>query len=125
MVVGSMKTKRADRDRLTSRVQRACFASRHTESDRYARPTVVIGCRRSGYFRPDEHRSVTLCADAPFDHMVLYAPAAHPELLCVEPVTNTVDFLNLDAPREDIGGGVLMPGQSISSRFNWSPRLGR
>jgi aldose 1-epimerase len=71
---------------------------------------------------PDEHRSVTLCADAPFDHMVLFAPSAHPDQLCVEPVTNTVDFLNLDAPREDIGGGVLMPGETMQARFGWMPR---
>lgn len=71
---------------------------------------------------PDERRSVTLYADVPFDHMVLYAPAAHPDLLCVEPVTNTVDFLNLDAPREDVGGGVLMPGETMQARFGWMPR---
>ena len=71
---------------------------------------------------PDERRSVILHADAPFDHMVLYAPAAHPDLLCVEPVTNTVDFLNLDAPRVDVGGGVLMPGETIQARFGWMPR---
>ena len=71
---------------------------------------------------PDEHRSVTLSADAPFDHMVLYAPAAHPDLLCVEPVTNTVDFLNLDASQEDVGGGVLAPGESMQARFGWQPR---
>ncbi len=71
---------------------------------------------------PDENRSVTLTADAPFDHMVLFAPSSHPDQLCVEPVTNTVDFLNLDAPREDIGGGVLMPGEIIEARFGWIPR---
>lgn len=71
---------------------------------------------------PDENRSVTLTADASFGHMVLYAPAAHPDLLCVEPVTNTVDFLNLDAPREDVGGGVLMPGERVEAGFVWRPR---
>lgn len=70
---------------------------------------------------PDERRSVILSADAPFDHMVLYAPAAHRELLCVEPVTNTVDFLNLDAAHEDIGGGILMPGERVEARFGWQP----
>ena len=74
---------------------------------------------------PDEHRSVTLCADAPFDHMVLFAPSARPDLLCVEPVTNTVDFLNLDAPREDIGGAVLMPGDMTQARFGWMPNRPR
>ncbi|WP_438394679.1 aldose 1-epimerase [Caballeronia sp. DA-9] len=71
---------------------------------------------------PDENRSVTLTADAPFNHMVLYAPAAHPDLLCVEPVSNTVDFLNLDAPQDDVGGGVLLPGERIQARFKWQPR---
>jgi aldose 1-epimerase len=70
---------------------------------------------------PDEGRSVTLFADAPFDHMVLYAPAGHRDLLCVEPVSNTVDFLNLDAAREDVGGGILMPGEGVEARFAWAP----
>ena len=70
---------------------------------------------------PDEQRSVSLSAQAPFDHMVLYAPAAHPDLLCVEPVTNTVDFLNLEAPREDKGGAVLLPGEAMQGRFGWTP----
>jgi aldose 1-epimerase len=69
----------------------------------------------------DEHRRVTLSAEAPFDHMVLYAPAAHPDLLCVEPVSNTVDFLNLDAPRADTGGCVLLPGERMEGRFGWLP----
>jgi aldose 1-epimerase len=71
---------------------------------------------------PDEHRSITLSADTPYEHMVLYAPAAHRDLLCVEPVTNTVDFLNLDALREDVGGGILMPGETSTARFGWTPR---
>jgi aldose 1-epimerase len=69
---------------------------------------------------PDEGRWVTLTAEPPFDHMVVYAPAAHPELLCVEPVSNTADFLNLDAPGADVGGCVLQPGQTIASRFGWT-----
>jgi len=73
---------------------------------------------------PDENRSVTLTADAMFAHMVLYAPAAHPDLLCVEPVSNTVDFLNLDVPQEDIGGGVLQPGERVQASFGWRPYSG-
>jgi aldose 1-epimerase len=72
----------------------------------------------------DEHRQVTLWAQAPFDHMVLYAPAVHPDLLCVEPVSNTVDFLNLDAPNADTGGCVLTPGETIEGRFGWLPERG-
>ncbi|KQR74715.1 aldose epimerase [Burkholderia sp. Leaf177] len=73
---------------------------------------------------PDENRSVTLTAEPPFNHMVLYAPAAHPDLLCVEPVSNTVDFLNLDVPQEDKGGGVLQPGEGVQARFGWRPHSG-
>ncbi|OXC72869.1 aldose epimerase family protein [Caballeronia sordidicola] len=43
----------------------------------------------------------------------------------MEPVTNTVDFLNLDAPREDIGGAVLMPGDMTQARFGWMPNRPR
>jgi aldose 1-epimerase len=70
---------------------------------------------------PDEARAVTLKADAPFDHMVLYAPAGEPSLLCVEPVTNTVDWINLDAPVQHKGGCVLAPGESVSASFAWLP----
>lgn len=72
---------------------------------------------------PDEKRSVTLSADAMFNHMVLYAPTAEPDQLCVEPVSNTVDFLNLAATTltDDIGGGVLQPGESAQGRFGWTP----
>jgi aldose 1-epimerase len=70
---------------------------------------------------PDENRSVTLTADTTFGHMVLYAPAAHPDLLCVEPVSNTVDFLNLNVAQEDIGGGVLQPGERVQASFGWRP----
>ncbi|SAL61060.1 aldose 1-epimerase [Caballeronia telluris] len=77
--------------------------------------------RRATIAWPDEARAVTLEADAPFDHMVLYAPAGEPSLLCVEPVTNTVDWINLDAPREQKGGCVLAPGESVSASFAWLP----
>jgi aldose 1-epimerase len=70
---------------------------------------------------PDEGRSITLSADAPFDHMVLYAPSAHPDLLCVEPVSNTADFLNLNAPKGDTGGAILEAGESAQGRFGWTP----
>jgi aldose 1-epimerase len=60
-------------------------------------------------------------SDAPFDHMVLYAPAGEPSLLCVEPVTNTVDWINLDAPVQHKGGCVLAPGESVSASFAWLP----
>jgi hypothetical protein len=45
--------------------------------------------------------------------------------LSAQPVTNTVDFLNLDAPRKDIGGGVLTLGEMMRACFGWMPRCPR
>ena len=70
---------------------------------------------------PDEGRAVTLAAQAPFDHMVVYAPANDAQL-CVEPVTNTTDCFNADAPRERAGYRVLGPGETISASFSWTPK---
>jgi aldose 1-epimerase len=67
---------------------------------------------------PDEARAVTLHADAPFDFMVIYAPANLPALLCVEPVSNVADWVNLDVPRGARGGGVLQPGESVCAAFS-------
>lgn len=74
---------------------------------------------------PEEGRSVTLSADPLFGHMVLYAPGSQRDQLCVEPVSNTVDFLNLAATagQDDIGGGVLKPHESVHGRFGWTPKL--
>jgi aldose 1-epimerase len=71
---------------------------------------------------PDEHRTVTLDADAPFDFMVIYAPAAFPSLLCVEPVSNVADWVNLDVDHALKGGGVLEPGDATSVAFILTPR---
>jgi aldose 1-epimerase len=70
---------------------------------------------------PDEGRAVTLLAEAPFDHTVVYAPQAHPDLLCVEPVSNTVDWINLDGTPATTGGCVLHAGESIAGNFQWRP----
>jgi aldose 1-epimerase len=72
---------------------------------------------------PDERRALTLRADPAFAHTVIYAPSDRRDLLCVEPVSNTADWLNLNAAPETIGGGVLQPGESVSAEFRWIPRL--
>ncbi|SAK45970.1 aldose 1-epimerase [Caballeronia ptereochthonis] len=69
---------------------------------------------------PDEGRSIMLDAETPFDHLVVYAPASHPGLLCVEPVSNVADWINLDVDRAMKGGAVLQPGESVSARFAWT-----
>jgi len=71
---------------------------------------------------PDERRSLTMTADAPFDHMVVFAPANDVQL-CVEPVTNTTDCFNAEADmRERAGYRVLQPGEAISAELNWKPQ---
>ena len=70
---------------------------------------------------PGEHRSVTLNAAPPFDFMVIYAPKAFPSLLCVEPVTNVADWVNLGADPSQKGGGVLQPGESVCAGFSLTP----
>jgi aldose 1-epimerase len=72
---------------------------------------------------PDEHRQLTMTADAPFDHMVVFAPANDTQL-CVEPVTNTTDCFNAVGMREQVGGCVLQPGEEIAAALNWTPRRG-
>jgi aldose 1-epimerase len=72
---------------------------------------------------PDEGRQLTLTAQAPFDHLVVFAPAAQ-ALLCVEPVTNTTDCFNASDPREHVGGCVLMPDEEMTASVNWTPQRG-
>ncbi|APA87050.2 aldose 1-epimerase [Paraburkholderia sprentiae WSM5005] len=69
---------------------------------------------------PDEHRSLTMRAQAPFDHMVVFAPANDPQL-CVEPVTNTTDCFNTVGVRDQVGGCVLEPGEQIEAALSWTP----
>ncbi|MFM0740094.1 aldose 1-epimerase [Paraburkholderia xenovorans] len=70
---------------------------------------------------PDEHRQLTMTADAPFDHMVIFAPADDAQL-CVEPVTNTTDCFNAVGMREHVGGCVLQPGEGMVAALTWTPR---
>jgi aldose 1-epimerase len=72
---------------------------------------------------PDEHRQLTMTADAPFDHMVVFAPANDPQL-CVEPVTNTTDCFNTVDMQEHVGGCVLQPGEEIAAALTWTPSRG-
>ena len=69
----------------------------------------------------DERRRLTLTAEAPFDHLVVFAPA-NEALLCVEPVTNTTDSFNAGETPEHTGGQVLMPGEAITARLVWTPQ---
>ncbi|HEY1996776.1 aldose 1-epimerase [Paraburkholderia sp.] len=70
---------------------------------------------------PDEGRQLTLTAQAPFDHLVVFAPA-NQALLCVEPVTNTTDCFNADDTPDHVGGCVLMPDEAMTATVNWTPQ---
>ncbi|MEP9323128.1 hypothetical protein PPMP20_08315 [Paraburkholderia phymatum] len=71
---------------------------------------------------PDERRRLTMTADAPFDHMVVFAPANDAQL-CVEPVTNTTDCFNAEeGARERAGYRLLQPGEAISAELNRTPQ---
>ncbi|HZZ12643.1 MAG TPA: aldose 1-epimerase [Paraburkholderia sp.] len=70
---------------------------------------------------PDEHRQLTMTAEAPFDHMVIFAPANDAQL-CVEPVTNTTDCFNAVGMREYVGGCVLAPGEELAAAVTWQPQ---
>jgi aldose 1-epimerase len=78
--------------------------------------------RRATIAWPDEHRRLTMTADAPFDHLVVFAPANEAQL-CVEPVTNTTDCFNAKrGARELAGFRVLRPGDAISGELCWTPQ---
>ena len=59
---------------------------------------------------PNTARALRLEASPPFDHLVIYSPISQPSLLCVEPVSNTADFLNLQHGFDNVGGTILAPG---------------
>jgi aldose 1-epimerase len=63
-----------------------------------------------------------MTAQAPFDHLVVFAPTSEAGQLCVEPVSNTTDCFNAKGSREHVGGCVLMPDEEISATVNWTPQ---
>ncbi len=69
---------------------------------------------------PESRRRLTMRADAPLDYFVLYSPAGEP-FFCAEPVSNTTDWLNLDLPAGERGGGLLAPGESVAATVTWLP----
>lgn len=62
--------------------------------------------------RPRERLRLTMLADGPFGHLIVYAPPGEP-YLCLEPVTHMTDALNrTDEP--DAGVIALPPGERLS-----------
>jgi len=80
--------------------------------------------RRATIAWPDEDRQLMITADAPFDHLVVFAPANEAQLF-VEPVTNTTDCFNAKADARELAGyRVLRPGDAISGELCWMPQRG-
>ncbi|BAI72071.1 hypothetical protein AZL_014330 [Azospirillum sp. B510] len=69
--------------------------------------------------RPQERIRLTMLADGPVGHLIVYAPAGEP-YLCLEPVTHMTDALN--RPQEP-GAGViaLPPGERLSMTVRFLP----
>ncbi|HZF22715.1 MAG TPA: aldose 1-epimerase, partial [Burkholderiales bacterium] len=65
-----------------------------------------------------------MSAEPPLSYLVVYTPPSR-EFVCVEPVSNTVDWLNLGhLETAQIGGMVLSPGATITGRCRFEPDFG-
>ncbi|MEO8156353.1 MAG: aldose 1-epimerase [Betaproteobacteria bacterium] len=84
-----------------------------------------IGWKHAATLRwPETGRRLRMTAQTPLSYLVVFTPPSR-DFLCVEPVSNTVDWLNLgDLPAEQIGGAILSPGASISGRVRFEPDFG-
>jgi len=69
----------------------------------------------------DDGTELTLWAEAPLDYLVVYTPARL-DYFCVEPASNTTDWMNL-AQRGvgAVGGHLLAPGERLVGRFGLRP----
>ncbi len=73
---------------------------------------------------PETGRRLRMTAQAPLSCLVVFTPPSR-EFLCVEPVSNTVDWLNLgDLDSSQIGGTILSPGASLTGRVRFEPDFG-
>ena len=84
-----------------------------------------IGWKHEATMRwPETGRRLRMTAQAPLSYLVVFTPPSR-EFLCVEPVSNTVDWLNLGhLPSGQIGGALLSPGASLSGRVRFEPDFG-
>jgi aldose 1-epimerase len=67
-------------------------------------------------------RALTMAAESPLDHFVLYCPRGY-DYFCAEPVSQCTDWLNLlpQYGRDVLGGARLAPGETLSARFALRP----
>ena len=73
---------------------------------------------------PETGRRLRMSAESPLSHLVVFTPPSR-EFLCVEPVSNTADWLNLGhLDSAQIGGTVLPPGATLTGRCRFEPDFG-
>ena len=84
-----------------------------------------IGWKHEATIRwPETGRRLRMTAESPFSYLVVFTPPSR-EFLCVEPVSNTVDWMNLGhLDSSQIGGAILSPGASLSGRVRFEPDFG-
>jgi aldose 1-epimerase len=80
------------------------------------------GWRHSATLRwPETGRRLRMTAESPLSYLVIYTPPTR-DFLCVEPVSNTADWLNLGhLDRASIGGTVLAPGATLTGHVRFEP----
>lgn len=74
---------------------------------------------------PERGASLSIAADDPLSHLVVYTPAGQP-FFCVEPVTHSVDAFNLHAAGIAPGNGTatLDPGATLSGTAVFRASIG-
>jgi aldose 1-epimerase len=73
---------------------------------------------------PETGRRLRMTAQPPLSYFVVYTPPSR-DFLCVEPVSNTVDWLNLGhLDSAQTGGTILSPGASLSGVVRYEPDFG-
>jgi aldose 1-epimerase len=74
---------------------------------------------------PDRGASLTLTGEGLFQFLVVYTPEGE-DFFCVEPVSNSIAAFNLAAEgRNDVGMSVVEPGEALSGRISFAPKVER
>ncbi len=73
---------------------------------------------------PEHEARLSITADGPLHHLVIYTPPGEP-YFCAEPVSHCTDAFNLAAKdgRADTGMLVIEPAGTVSSRLSFAPKL--
>ena len=86
---------------------------------------VFIGWKHVARIRwPETGRRLRMSAEPPLSFLVVFTPPSR-DFVCVEPVSNTVEWLNLGhLDSAQIGGTILSPGATYTGRCRFEPDFG-